>query len=79
MNKKEYELNDEDFKLLLRACEPVPYMVIGGVLTSSPQESVSRAWRYLGDKMWFNYMTVEPVIGKSSKFFTAVPLNKKEN
>jgi len=40
---------------------------------------VDNGRRYLGDKMWFNYMTVEPVIGKSSKFFTAVPLNKKEN
>jgi len=31
------------------------------------------AWKDLGKKMGFDYMTVQPIKGKSMEFFTAIP------
>jgi len=70
--RKEYEMADEDLEALLEASKPVPYMVIGGVEPSSPQENANAAWQRLGDKMGFAHMTVRAVPGKGRKFFTAV-------
>jgi len=69
--RKEFELSEKDHEFLLDACKPVPYMVIGGHLPSSPQENANRAWECLGNKLGFKHLTVKPVPGKSSHFFTA--------
>jgi len=69
--RKEFELSDEDYAYLIAACQPVPYMIIGGVEPASPQENANTAWRRIGSQKGFNGMTVEPVSGKCSRFFTA--------
>ena len=74
--RKEFEMTDEQLKRLLDACKPVPYMVIGGMEPRSPQENANEAWASLGQELGFDYMTVEPVKGKSNKFFTANEVSK---
>jgi len=68
-----YEMTEADLEAMLDACKPVPYMVMGGHAPSSPQENANRAWARLGEKMGFDPMTVQPVQGKGSRFFSAIP------
>lgn len=75
--RKEYELSKNQLDGLMEACKPVPYMIIGGKETSSPQENANRAWAELGNEMGFKYMTVQPVRGKSVSFFTAEEVGTK--
>lgn len=67
-----YEMTEEDNKKLLDSCKPVPVMKFGGHPPLSSQENANFAWRLLGEKMGFNYMTVQPIQGKSARFFSAV-------
>lgn len=69
--RKEFEMTDEQHAKLLEACKPVPYMVFGGMAPPTPQENANAAWRALGAQMGFDGMSVEPVRGKGTKFFTA--------
>src|SRR4051812_32181549 len=66
-------MSEGDLETILAACKPVPAMMIGGTLPSSPQENANRAWAALGKKMGFDHMTVRPISGKGDRFFTAVP------
>lgn len=68
-----YEMTQADLEALLSAMRPVPAMMIGGTLPSSPQENANAAWAALGKKMGFDSMTVQPIPGKSDRFFSAVP------
>ena len=68
-----YEVTEEEIKKILDACKPVPYMVVGGIPLSSPQENANRAWAALGKEKGFDHMTVQPIAGKGHRFFTAVP------
>ncbi len=38
-----YEMTPDDLTKIMDACKPMPYMVIGGVEPSSPQENANRA------------------------------------
>lgn len=67
----EYEMSEEDLKKILDACKPVPVIMVGGYMPSSPQENANRAWQALGEKMGFDYMTARP--GRTERHFTAVP------
>ena len=71
-----YEMTQSDLDVILDACRPVPYIVIGGHVPSSPQENANRAWAALGEKMGFDYMTVQP--GNGDRLFSAVPSETKE-
>ena len=68
-----YEMTDEDLKIILDASKPTPCMLIGSYTPSTPQENANRAWQRLGKKMGFDYLTVQPVNGKPQSFFSAVP------
>ena len=68
-----YEMTKEDEQELLDACRPVPLIMLHIHTPANPQENANRAWERLGKKMGFDYMTVQPVPGKGSRFFTAVP------
>ena len=46
--RQEYEMTEEDLQIILDACKPVPYMIIGGVAPRSPQENANAAWERLG-------------------------------
>ena len=70
MTDRDYEMTQEDLDALLNAMKPVPYMIIGGVAPRSQQENANAAWKALGEKMGFDYMTVRPN-GKGDRFFTA--------
>jgi len=74
----EYEMTGEDLEKILDACRPVPMIMIGNYIPASPQENSNTAWKILGEKMGFDYMTVRPVPGKDQKFFTAVPDETEE-
>lgn len=75
-----YEMTDEDLKVLLDACKPTPVMFLSGGIDigGSPQENANIAWKELGNKYGFDYMTVRPVHGKGQRFFTAVPNETEE-
>lgn len=67
----EYELTDDDFSELMEACKPVMLIALNCGMPASPQENANNAWKKLGQKMNFDHMTVQPINGKGSKFFTA--------
>lgn len=69
--RREFEMNEEQVARILEASRPVPYIIVGGVSPSSPQENANRAWAALGREMGFEPMSVRPVAGKSTLFFTA--------
>lgn len=69
--RKEYEMSDEQLKIILDACKPVPYMIMAGREPRSPEENANDAWMILGNEMGFDAMTVQPINGKDTKHFTA--------
>ncbi len=73
-----YEMTQADLDKILDACKPVPYLVIGGIGPSSPQERANSAWAELGSRMGFDHMTVQPASG-GDRFFTAVPSETPEH
>lgn len=70
MARKEFEMTATDLAVLLKAMQPVPYMIVGGMAPTSLQENANAAWARLGAKMGFDPMTVRPN-GKGDRFFTA--------
>jgi hypothetical protein len=79
---KEYEMTQADVDAILEASKPTPVMFLSGgtPMHSTPQENANAAWKKLGEKMGFDYMTVRPVkgIGKGNRFFTAEPTKQEE-
>lgn len=71
--KKEFEMSEGQLAKLMDASKPVPMMALQCGTPISPQENANDAWRALGEELGFNYMTVEPVSGKSDRFFMAEP------
>jgi|HubBroStandDraft_6_1064221.scaffolds.fasta_scaffold163192_3 hypothetical protein len=57
--KRQYRLTDEELQSIMDASKPVPYMVIGGVEPSSPQENANRAWQAVAAKHGFEWDTAE--------------------
>lgn len=74
--RREFTMTEAQHARLLDACRPVPYMVFGGIEPRSQQENANDAWRSLGAEMGFDWKTVEPVPGKDSRVFTAIPTEK---
>lgn len=68
----EYEMSKEDLEKLLEAMRPVICIKIGDYVPRSQQENANDAWRALGDKMGFDFMSVRPS-EKGDRFFTAIP------
>jgi len=68
-----YEMTKEDLAKLLNACKRTPVMMIGGTTGRTPQGKANTVWEILGKKMGFDHMTVRPIIGKGTEFFSAVP------
>ena len=71
---KNFEMTEEQLKEILNACKPTPVMYLNGGMPmfNSPQENANHAWKLLGDKLGFKYMTVKPN-GKGDRFFSAEP------
>jgi len=70
-----YEMSEDDLQELLDACKPTPVMFLSGGTPMGPsqQENANLAWSRLGEKMGFDAMTVQPITGRGSRFFTATP------
>ena len=73
-----YEMTQVQLDKILDACKPTPVMMIGGYTGSSPQENANNAWAALGKEMGFDHMTVQPISGKGTCFFSAVPTETEE-
>ena len=75
MPRVNYEMTEEDLAALMDSCKPTPVMYLTGgqPMFDSPQENANRAWKRLGEKMGFDHMTVAPIPGQGTHFFTAVP------
>lgn len=71
---KRYEMTQAQLDRILEACKPVPYIVVGGIPPSSPQENANAAWAELGREMGFEHMTVRPVAGQPPTVFEAEPV-----
>jgi hypothetical protein len=71
--KREFEMTEAELESLLEAMKPVPYIVAGGMEPRSRQENANDAWQAMGERMGFDHMTVEPIVGKPSRFFRAEP------
>jgi len=73
----EYEMTEEDLQGLLQP--RMPEILIGGHSTGSmQQDTANNAWKRLGDKMGFDWETVQPSRGKGQRFFTAIPSETPE-
>lgn len=72
---REFEMSEDDLAQILDACKPTPGMFLSGgqPMAGTPQENANRAWRRLGEKLGFDYMTVQPVPSKGQRFFVAEP------
>lgn len=66
-----FEMTEEDLAKILDASKRVPYMVFGGMEPISPQENANRAWRELGERMGFDFMSVRPEPARGDRWFTA--------
>ncbi|MBU2701112.1 hypothetical protein Ga0466249_002223 [Sporomusaceae bacterium BoRhaA] len=68
--RKEFEMTEDELNKILDACKPVPYMIVGNYVPTSPQENANRAWQALAKERGFVWDTVQPC-GKGNRFFTA--------
>ena len=68
---REFEMSEADHCILLEACKPVPLIAINCGRGPSQQEHANDAWRALGDRMGFDWLTVKPS-PKGPRFFIAM-------
>ena len=70
-DRKEFEMSQKQLDELLKACRPVPLIMLQCGEPPSTQDNANRAWKRLGVELGFKPMTVLPVRGKGDRFFTA--------
>ncbi len=73
MDRKEYEMTQEQLDAILDASKPTVAIMIGSYMPPSPQENANRAWQLLANEMNFELMSVQPV-GTDQRKFTAIPM-----
>lgn len=73
-----YEMTEADLEKLIEASKPTPCIMIGSYVPPTPQENANIAWARLGEKMGFDPMTVQPILGKCERFFSAVPVEGED-
>lgn len=71
MSRQKFEMTQEDLDKLISAGKQIPLIMLHLGMPRSPQERANDAWRELGERMGFEYMTVLPIDGESPRFFTA--------
>lgn len=71
--RREYLVDEEDYKWLLEQMKPVPYIIIGGHAPRSQQENANEAWKTIGRKRGFDGMTVQSAGSINPRFITAIP------
>lgn len=70
---KQYRMTDEEHKRLVDACQPVPYMVFGGVPPESPRDKALRVWDEVANRVGCVASTIEPANTGDDKDFMATP------
>lgn len=81
MTRQNFEMTEEDLQIILDACKPTPVLYISGGynIGGDPQENANAAWKKLGEKMGFDYLTVQPTAGGgSNRLFSAVSTETEE-
>jgi hypothetical protein len=73
-----YEMTLEDLEKILDACKPVPMIMLQCGPGRNQQDRANDAWSQLGQRMGFDYMTVQPT-DKGDRFFTAVPSETEQH
>lgn len=73
--RQQFTMTEADLSNIMDACKPVPLMYLSGgrLMGPSQQENANAAWRDLGERMGFDYMTVRPA-GEDNRTFTAEPI-----
>lgn len=74
--KKRFEMSENQLKTMMKAFQPVPYIVVGGYSPRSPQENANDAWKLLGEEMGFIWDTVEPS-NEGDRIFFAEPIGER--
>ena len=76
MEKRLFEMSEDDYKGLLDACKPTPVMYLSGgtIIGGSPQENANSAWQGLANKLGFVWDTVTPA-GGNPRVFMAEPVD----
>ena len=74
-----YKMSLKQFREIMEASKPVPYLVIGGIGTPSMQENANYAWKKLADEMGFIWYTAKLASGIASNYFIAEPKTKVLN
>ena len=72
---KVYELTEEEFKELMNAAKPVPYMIVGGRAPSSPYEMSKAIWYRVAQRVNCDVETIEGVDRNKPLIFRAEPLD----
>lgn len=77
--RQEYEMSDEELQAIKDISnDRTPVIFVGTWLGLDKQERANNFWVQLGRKYGFDGMSVEPIKGKGSKFYTAIPKNNGE-
>ncbi len=71
--KQRFDMTSEQLEKILKACKPVPLIMLQCGMPPSPQQSANAAWLALGNEMGFDHMTVEPIPGQPQTVFMAEP------
>jgi hypothetical protein len=72
MERKAFEMTQEQFQTLIGSMKGTPVMMVGEVdLGRSAQENANDAWKALGQELGFQWDTVDPIPGKAAWHFTA--------
>jgi len=72
--RKEFKMTDSEREIILEGCKPVPMIMLQCGSPPSQQQNANDVWRALGEKLGFDFMTVQPVSGKSNHYFSAVTM-----
>lgn len=71
--RREYEMTQADFDRIIEACRAVPAIALQCGAPRSQQENANAAWRELGERMGFDYLSVRPDSQGRNLFFTSEP------
>ncbi len=70
--RKDYEMTQAQFDELMKACEPVPMIMLQCGNPPSTQERANAVWEKMGEEMGFDPRTVRAAArGRGDKIFSA--------
>lgn len=76
--RKEYELTERQFNLIMEASKPIPMVAIQAGLPMSQQERANRVWSVIAREVGCDMWTVKPIPEKGERWFSAEVLDDGE-